>query len=227
MTDAKLVILRHGQTDYNAKHLMTGQRDIPLNKTGEAQARQAGGLVRDIRFDKVYSSTLSRAFNTAALVLESSGTQKHLQDGDSGFRIERRAEIIEMDNGDYTGRCKDDPDVAALILKSDHVPWPGGESVDDVVARVRKFYEAELLPRLEKGENVMVVAHNVVLRAFEIVLGAETPGVKRKIPNAAPAVFEYADGALKRFYYPEAPQTPANQDAKPAQKRKNGQGPAI
>src|SRR4051812_27900312 len=110
---ASLVILRHGQTDYNEKHLSTGHRDIPLNETGKAQADAVGALIKAPRFDKVYSSPLSRAFNTAARALKASSTQSHLQNTDGSWKIEKRAEIIELDAGDFTGRSNiDDPEAA-------------------------------------------------------------------------------------------------------------------
>ena len=226
MTAAKLVILRHGQTDYNAQNLMTGQRDIPLNKLGEAQAVEAGALIRDIRFDKVYSSTLSRAFNTAAIALKKAG-----QD----LPIEQRKEIIELDNGDYTGRNRvTDPEVANAPIIYD-VRWPNGECLKDVVERVQKFFDADVMPRLERGENVLIVAHSVVLQAFEIVIGAaQIPPVeklsekKKRIPNASPLVCEYEDGVLKKHYFIANPATPraANQNAPTAQ-NKNKHHPEL
>lgn len=231
MKKARLVIVRHGETDYNVKRIMTGQRDIPLNATGEEQARAAGGMIRDIRFDKVYSSSLRRAFNTAVIMLETAGTQAHLCGADGAFLIEKRQDLVEMDNGDYTGRCKDEPDVAARLAASDTVPWPGGESVEDVVARVQKFYDEELMPRLLRGENVLVAAHHVVLRAFEIVLGVEKPGMRRTVPNAVPAVCEYEDGVMTGFAYAAPTEMRANQNAVPGRKaasqRKGNQGPGM
>src|ERR1700733_3752379 len=107
-----LVICRHGQTDYNVAHLMTGTRDIPLNADGEAQAREAGKLISVFHFDKAYSSTLSRAFNTAAMALEASGTNDQLKKPDGTWDVEKRKEIIELDTGDFTGRNhRTDPEV--------------------------------------------------------------------------------------------------------------------
>src|SRR5438105_4214488 len=103
-TRGTLVICRHGQTDYNVAHLMTGTRDISLNADGEKQAREAGKLISVFHFDKAYSSTLSRAFNTAAMALESSGTNDQLKKPDGTWDIEKRKEIIELDTGDFTGR---------------------------------------------------------------------------------------------------------------------------
>jgi len=202
MTKATLVILRHGQTEYNKLQLMTGQRDVPLTATGEEQARAAGTLVSAIRFDKVYSSHLSRAFNTAALALESAKTQTHLLNADGSWRIEQRREIAEHDTGDFTGRShKTDPEIINFKRAFD-IPLPGGESRKQVVERVRDFFDSEVMPRLLRGENVLIVAHAGILRAFDIVLGLEdvpaagAPLIQKHLPNAAPTVYEYENGVL-------------------------------
>ena len=221
MKKANLVVLRHGQTDYNKNHLMTGQRDIPLNKSGEAQADAAGALIKDIRFHKVYSSPLSRAFNTAARALHASGTHAHLKNADGSWQIEVRHEVAELHSGDFTGRSYvDDPEVAKPFVYD--VRLPQGESKKDVVDRVRKLYEQEVKPRLEKGENVLIAAHYFVLEAFEIVLGiapvptANPTGPARKIPNAAPLVCEFHEGVLKNHSYVENPAAnPKNQKPSP------------
>ena len=189
-----LVLMRHGETDHNKQRLMTGQLDVPLNKTGEAQAHAAGLLLRGIRFDKVYSSTLSRAFNTAALALKAAG-QDHLP-------IEQRAEIVEADAGDYTGRnMETDPEVLAFVRLYDSAP-PNGESDKQVVAREQPFFDTDVKPRLERGENVLIVMHAGSKRSFDIVIGREkapadgTARVRRSIPNAGPEKHEYEDGVL-------------------------------
>jgi broad specificity phosphatase PhoE len=220
-----LVICRHGQTDYNVKHLMTGTRDIPLNADGEAQAKEAGQVISVFHFDKAYSSTLSRAFNTAAAALESSGTNNHLKKEDGSWDVEKRKEIVELDTGDFTGRNhKTDPEIIAFERHYER-PLPNGESDAQVVARVRKFYEDEILPRMERGETVLVVSHSGIMRAFDVVLGfREAPKgnkgqwtTKTRVPNATPTVVEYEDGKLVKHYQLENTRVPpaANQNAAP------------
>lgn len=202
---AKLVLMRHGQTDQNKKRLMTGRLDIPLNETGEREARAAGPLIKDIPFDKAYSSTLSRAFNTASLALKAAG-----QD----IPVEQRKEIVEGDSGEFTGRNMDtDPEIIKFVRLYDTAP-PGGESDKQLVAREQKFFDAEVLPRLARGENVLIVCHSGSVRAFDIVLGlypAPADGTpwttRRPVPNAGPSVHEYEDGVLKKSYDIENPET--------------------
>ncbi len=195
---AKLVLLRHGQTRYNVGHLMTGRHDAPLTSKGKEQARAAGALIRDLGIDKVYSSPLSRAFNTAALALKAARIR---------LPVEKRHEIIETDAGDFTGRSyREDPEILAHGGAHDK-PMPNGESDKDVVARVRAFYETDILPRLANGENVMVVAHYGVACAFEIVLGIVPeprdgqPSHATRVPNAAPAIYHYEDGVMRGHTY--------------------------
>jgi broad specificity phosphatase PhoE len=222
MVKGTLVILRHGQTDYNAQKLMTGQRDIPLNKVGEAQADAAGALITTFVFDKAYSSTLGRAFNTAAKALRASGTNDHLKKPDGSFDIEQRTEIIELHTGDFTGRNhKTDPEIVSFERRYDR-PLPGGESQKQVVERVQRFFDEELLPRLAKGETVLVVSHAGIMRAFDEVLGLAAPAdmTRARIPNATPTVVEYEDGVKARHYQVLNPvelasPIPANGNKKP------------
>jgi broad specificity phosphatase PhoE len=223
MAKGTLVILRHGQTDYNAQKLMTGQRDIPLNAVGEAQADAAGALITTFVFDKAYSSTLGRAFNTAAKALKASGTNDHLKKPDGSFDIEQRREIIELDTGDFTGRNhKTDPEIVAFERRYDR-PLPGGESQKEVVERVQRFFDEELQPRLARGETVLVVSHAGIMRAFDEVLGLAAPddASRARIPNATPTVVEYEDGVKARHYQVVNPvelasPIPANGNKKPA-----------
>jgi len=232
MTTGTLVVLRHGQTDYNVQHLNTGRRDIPLNATGEAQADELGKLIQTPKFDKVYSSPLQRAFNTAARALKSAGTQNQLKNADGSWQIEKRPELIELDAGEFTG-CRNLPgDPGGKPYAYDERP-ANGESIKDVVERVRKFYVSDILPRIERGENVLVSGHFFIVMAFEIMLGLREPPTGDpsqphvRVPNASPLVLTFEDGVLKDHHFVQNPKTPppfnkdaANQNVTPVQKIK-------
>ncbi len=209
-----LVLFRHGQTEYNKLGYLTGLHDAPLTSEGEDQARAAGKSLAGFKFDKAYSSTLSRAFNTAVLALEASGTNDQLKNADGTWNVEQRKEIVEADSGDFTGRNKfTDPE----ILNYPHaynIPLPHGESDKQMVERVRKFYNEVLMPRLERGETVLVVSHSGIMIAFEIAAGLKPEPTediwsnRSKVPNAAPIVLEYEDGKLTKNYALPAPPKP-------------------
>jgi broad specificity phosphatase PhoE len=231
-----LVLFRHGQTDYNVEHLMTGTRDIPLNAAGESQAKEAGKLISVFHFDKAYSSTLGRAFNTAAMALESSGTNDQLKKPDGSWDIEKRKEIIELDTGKFTGRNhKTDPEILRFERHYEK-PLPGGESDEQVVERVKKFCDEELLPRLARGETVLVVSHSGIMRAFDIALGLREPPennkgqwtTKTRVPNATPLVCEYEDGKMVNHYHLSNPDVPsAANENKQAAPKKRAAGPGM
>ncbi|TAL31846.1 MAG: histidine phosphatase family protein [Alphaproteobacteria bacterium] len=211
-----LVLFRHGQTPYNIKHYMTGLHDVELTEKGEEQARDAGRLIEGFTFDKAFSSTLKRAFNTAALALDQTTTNDHLKNPDGTWNIEQRKEIVEADSGDFTARNKlTDPEILAYPHKYD-IALPNGESDKQMVERVQKFYDEELLPRLERGETVLVVSHSGIMVAFDIVAGIKPVpegdiwSNRQGVPNAAPVVFEYEDGKLVNHYQMSAP--PARKD---------------
>jgi 2,3-bisphosphoglycerate-dependent phosphoglycerate mutase len=202
MKKGTLVLFRHGQTPYNVLHYMTGLHDVELTELGEDQAREAGRRIEGFVFDKAYSSTLKRAFNTAALALETSGTNDHLKNPDGSWNIEQRAEIVEADSGDFTARNKlTDPEILGYPHKYD-IALPNGESDKQMVERTKKFYEEELLPRLERGETVLVVSHSGIMIAFEIAVGirpvpeGDIWSNRQGVPNATPVVLEYEDGKL-------------------------------
>ncbi|HYD18172.1 MAG TPA: histidine phosphatase family protein [Patescibacteria group bacterium] len=212
-----LVLFRHGQTEYNKLHYMTGLHDIPLTETGEDQAREAGSRIQGYVFDKAYSSTLQRAFNTAALALDASGSNSHLKNPDGTWNIEQRGEIVEADSGDFTARNKlTDPEILNYPHKYD-IALPNGESDKQMVERTKKFYEDEILPRLERGETVLVSSHSGIMIAFEIAIGVRPVPVediwsnRQGVPNATPVVFEYEDGKLVNHFQiaPAMPKPPA------------------
>lgn len=191
MAKGKLILLRHGQTTYNEKQLMCGQHDAPLTPLGQSQAVEAGRALAGITFDKIYASSLSRAFNTAALALEEAGI---------GEPVEKRADLMECDAGDFTGRSLTDPEILAFP-RSKHMALPGGETEPQFVGRVRKFFEEEIQPRMERGETVLIVSHAGVMHALDIVMN---PGdgekslwdTKRRLPNTAIVTVDFEDGKV-------------------------------
>lgn len=200
-----LVLLRHGQSQWNLENRFTGFHDIDLSDLGREEAAGAGKRLKDlgVKFDQVFTSTLKRANNTARIALENAG-QADLID-----TMIAHDDLRERDYGDLTGLNKDETrakygdEQVHIWRRSYDVRPPGGECLQDVVEkRVRPYYEANIKPRLEKGENILVAAHGNSLRALLIIIGAETPETinAAEMETGVPVVFEM-DGAkiLKRY----------------------------
>ncbi|TVQ81999.1 MAG: phosphoglycerate mutase family protein [Micavibrio sp.] len=206
MTDQKkgrLIIIRHGQTEYNRLQKMTGQKNVPLAEKGEEQARDTGKFLGQTHLDHVFASPLDRAFKTAELILDNMDEKAtaHLKNTDGTWNIAEDFDLMEQDTGDFTGRnYKTDPDIIAFDRRyADN--FPGGESAADVVARLTEFYERDIKPLLEDGKTVMVVCHSNVVRSFKVLLGEATPESfhkhRAKVRNAAPWMVEFDSATMK------------------------------
>jgi 2,3-bisphosphoglycerate-dependent phosphoglycerate mutase len=190
-----LVLARHGQSDWNLKNLFTGWKDPGLTDVGVEEARAAGQRLKalGIQFDVAYTSDLSRAQRTCQLILDEIG-QPNLT------TIKDQA-LNERDYGDLSGLNKDDArakwgeEQVHVWRRSYDVPPPGGESLKDTVARVLPYYVGEILPRVMRGERVLVAAHGNSLRALVMVLdhlNADTiPSME--LATGVPLVYELKD----------------------------------
>jgi len=173
--DRLLVLVRHGQSGWNLKNLFTGWKDPGLTELGVEEARTAGRRLRErgIRFDIAFTSVLSRAQETCRLLLE--------EIDQPNLEITRDQALNERDYGDLSGLNKDDArarwgaEQVHLWRRSYDVQPPGGESLRDTVARVLPYYVQEVLPRVMRGERVLVAAHGNSLRALVMVLDRLTP----------------------------------------------------
>jgi 2,3-bisphosphoglycerate-dependent phosphoglycerate mutase len=173
--DRLLVLVRHGQSEWNLKNLFTGWKDPGLSELGVEEARTAGRRLRErgIRFDIAFTSVLSRAQETCRLLLE--------EIDQPNLEITRDQALNERDYGDLSGLNKDDArarwgaEQVHLWRRSYDVQPPGGESLRDTVARVLPYYVQEVLPRVMRGERVLVAAHGNSLRALVMVLDRLTP----------------------------------------------------
>ena len=172
--DRLLVLARHGQSEWNLKNLFTGWKDPGLTDVGVEEARVAGQRLKamGIRFDVAFTSALSRAQRTSELILAEIGQPSLPTIADEALN--------ERDYGDLAGLNKDDArarwgaEQVHLWRRSYDVPPPGGESLKDTVARVLPYYIREILPRVMRGERVLVAAHGNSLRALVMVLDGLT-----------------------------------------------------
>lgn len=197
LTDNVLVLVRHGESEWNRLNLFTGWRNPDLTEKGLIEARVAGRLIKNegIRFDMAFTSGLKRAQHTLDIILA------ELKQED--VPVTRDLALNERDYGELSGLNKDEARAkwgekqVMLWRRSFDVPPPGGESLKDTLARVRPYYEKAIWPEIGKGKNVIVAAHGNSLRALIMVLenlsGDEI--LQRELATGAPIIFRLgADG---------------------------------
>ena len=190
MNDRLLVLVRHGQSEWNLKNLFTGWKDVDLTEQGVAEARAAGRKLKaqGLKFDVAYTSALKRANRTLDLILEEMGQT---------VPIVRDQALNERDYGDLVGMNKDDArakwgeEQVLIWRRSYDVPPPGGESLKDTVARALPYFVQDILPRVLRGERTLISAHGNSLRALIMVLERLTPEkiLKRELATGVPIIY--------------------------------------
>ena len=191
MTDRLLVLVRHGQSDWNLKNLFTGWRDIDLTEQGIKEAREAGRKLKGqgIKFDVAFTSALIRAQRTLDLMLT--------ELGQTNIPVFKDQALNERDYGDLSGLNKDDArkkwgeEQVHIWRRSYDVAPPGGESLKDTLARTLPYYVTEILPRVLRGERVLVSAHGNSLRALVMVLDKHTTEsiTKLNLDTGVPVIY--------------------------------------
>lgn len=179
-----IYIVRHGQTELNNRKVLQGRSDHPLNEAGIEQAKEAAERLARVRFDKVYSSPLSRAMQTAAIIAPSQSAE-----------VDER--LIEMDYGPYEGMslAAPAPEVAEFFSDFSHNPAPNGmEQLGDVVARAGRFLEE----RCRTDECILVSTHAIAMKGILEYLTPDSGGSywSKFIGNCEIYVAEYRDGAF-------------------------------
>jgi 2,3-bisphosphoglycerate-dependent phosphoglycerate mutase len=191
MTDRLLVLVRHGQSDWNLKNLFTGWKDPDLTEQGIAEARDAGRKLkaRGLKFDIAFTSVLLRAQHTLDLLLT--------ELDQTGLQTKKNLALNERDYGDLSGLNKDDArkkwgeEQVLIWRRSYDVPPPGGESLKDTLARALPYYVQEILPCVLRGERTLVSAHGNSLRALIMVLEKLSPEniLKRELATGVPIIY--------------------------------------
>ena len=188
---ARLVLLRHGESQWNLENRFTGWIDVPLSPRGEQEARTAGKKLLGYRFNRGFTSVLKRAIDTLALVLE--------EIGQPDIPIERDQAPNERMYGQLQGLNKTETaqkygeDQVKLWRRSYDARPPGGESLKDTAERVLPYYERRIKPSVEAGETVIVAAHGNSLRALVMHLDQLTREqvLELNIPTGAPLLYEF------------------------------------
>lgn len=191
MSERLLVLVRHGQSEWNLKNLFTGWRDVDLTEQGIAEAKEAGRKLRaqGLVFDIAFTSALKRAQRTLDLLLS--------EMGQSGIPVFKDQALNERDYGDLVGLNKDDArrkwgdEQVHIWRRSYDVPPPGGESLKDTVARTLPYFVQEILPCVLRGQRTIISAHGNSLRALVMVLEKLSPDgiLKRELPTGVPIIY--------------------------------------
>lgn len=184
-----LVLVRHGESLWNAKNTWTGLTDIGLSDTGKLEAVAVAALLKDIAFTAAFTSELSRAQETLSIIVKTLGL--------ATLPVTRSAALNERDYGDFTGKNKSE--VKALLGDSEFLrlrrgwdyPVPHGESLKQVYARVVPYYESNIAPLLASGNSILLVAHGNSLRALIKYI--------EKIPDEKISDVELKTGEVKKY----------------------------
>ena len=190
---ARLVLLRHGESQWNLENRFTGWVDVPLSPKGIEEAKQAGEKLRGFTFDRAFSSVLTRANETLRIVLEVLGQ--------TNIPIENDKALNERMYGDLQGLNKAETakkygDAQVKIWRRSYdVKPPGGESLKDTAERALPYYEKMVKPHLLQGETIIIAAHGNSLRALVMELDqlAKEEVLELNIPTGVPLLYELDD----------------------------------
>ena len=204
-----LILLRHGQSQWNLENRFTGWKDIPLTDQGKEEAKKAGQLLKknNVKIDFVFSSVLQRANKTAEIALKQTGLE-HLWTGENLNMIKNES-LNERDYGDLVGLNKKETvekfgkEQVHIWRRSYDTPPPNGESLKDVVERVGPYYEQNIQPLINEKKNVIIVAHGNSLRATMIQVGLYKPEEISNIelPTGSPFCIVFKNSKLEDSFY--------------------------
>ena len=194
-----LVLVRHGQSDWNLKNLFTGWKDPDLTPLGISEAKAAGKMLKDLglQFDVAYTSDLTRAQHTLKLILAELGQPNLI--------TVKNVALNERDYGELTGLDKDEArkkfgeEQVHIWRRSFDIPPPGGESLKDTAARTLPYWDQVIRPDVLAGKRVLIAAHGNSLRSLIMRLENLTGDqiVKRELGTGAPVIYQMnVDGSV-------------------------------
>ena len=204
-----LILLRHGQSQWNLENRFTGWEDVPLTERGIEEAKVAGQLMKKhkINIDVIFSSVLQRANKTAEFAIQEMNQGKFWSDGQ--LLMIKDKSFNERDYGDLVGLNKDETankygkEQVHIWRRSYEVSPPGGESLENVFMRVKPYFIKFIVPKINEGKNVLIVAHGNSLRASMIQVGLykarEISNIE--IPTGSPFIITYESGKVVSSKY--------------------------
>lgn len=196
-----LILVRHGQSEWNSKNLFTGWKDPGLTELGVKEAKNAGKLIanKGILFNLMYTSMLTRAQKTGDLILQEMRHPK--------ITIIKNEALNERDYGSLAGLNKDDArkkwgdDQVHIWRRSFDIPPPDGESLKDTAERVLPYFKSEIMPKVIEGSSILIAAHGNSLRSLIMELDSISSEeiVNLEIPTGAPIQYIFnEDGSVNK-----------------------------
>ncbi|MGQ0695538.1 MAG: 2,3-bisphosphoglycerate-dependent phosphoglycerate mutase [Nitrospiraceae bacterium] len=187
---ARLVLLRHGESQWNLENRFTGWVDVPLSARGVQEAKNAGVKLRGFTFDRAFTSVLIRANETLRLVLEAIGQPKIPIEKDKALNERMYGDLQGLNKAETAKKYGDDQ--VKIWRRSYDVRPPGGESLKDTADRVLPYYESKIKPCLLKGETILIAAHGNSLRALVMELEqlSKEQVLELNIPTGVPLFYE-------------------------------------
>jgi 2,3-bisphosphoglycerate-dependent phosphoglycerate mutase len=195
---ALLVLIRHGESQWNKENRFTGWVDVPLTDKGREEARQAGEKIRHIHFDQAYTSVLQRAIETLDIVLGVIGQEDLPTTRDQALNERHYGNLQGLNKAETAEKYGKQQ--VHLWRRSYDVAPPGGESLKDTAARTLPYFEAHILPDLRAGKNVLVSAHGNSLRSIVMHLDQLSTAevLELNIATGVPIVYEFGPGLRMR-----------------------------
>ena len=205
----KLILLRHGQSQWNLENKFTGWKNVPLTEKGELEAKKAGELIKknNIHIDFIFSSVLERANKTAEIAIKEANLHNLINNNQ--LILTKHEDLNERDYGDLVGLNKEETankfgkEQVHIWRRSYDTPPPNGESLKDVVERVSPYFKQNIKPLLFQNNNILIAAHGNSLRAMMIELGMYKPEEISSIelPTGSPLCINLEGSKLVEFFY--------------------------
>ncbi len=187
---SRLTLLRHGQSQWNLENRFTGWVDVDLTPDGEAEARRAGALLSDVPVDVLFTSVLKRAMRTAEIACAEAGLHDIPTHRDEALNERHYGDLQGLNKAETAQKFGDEQ--VHIWRRSFDVPPPNGESLKDTLARVEPYYREHIVPLLQQGKNVLVVAHGNSLRSLIMFVEHLSPEeiLKTEIATGEPITYE-------------------------------------
>ena len=198
----QMVLIRHGESQWNLENRFTGWVDVPLSTRGEQEAQDAGRRIQSFRFHEAFTSVLTRAKETLRIVLEVIGQTTIPVEADQALNERMYGDLQGLNKAETAQKYGESQ--VKIWRRSYDVPPPGGESLKDTAERVLPYYQQHIETKLLSGKNLLIVAHGNSLRALVMHLNqlSKEEVLELNIPTGAPLLYEFGEkGEVREHRY--------------------------